>query len=147
VIDAGGSVDRYATDITRTFPVNGRFAPRQREIYEAVLRAQLAGIAAVKPGVTLQQVDAAARGVLKEAGLDAFFIHATCHHVGLDVHDPGPPLLAAGMTITVEPGVYIPAERLGVRIEDVVLVTADGAEVLSEAFPKDPDAIERLLAR
>jgi len=147
VIDAGGSVDRYATDITRTFPVNGRFAPRQREVYEAVLRAQLAGIAAVKPGVTLQQVDAAARGVLKEAGLDTFFIHATCHHVGLDVHDPGPPLLAEGMTITVEPGVYIPAERLGVRIEDVVLVTADGAEVLSEDFPKDPAAIERLLVR
>jgi len=147
VIDAGGSVDRYATDITRTFPVNGRFAPRQREVYEAVLRAQLAGIRAVKPRATLQQVDAAARAVLKEAGLDAYFIHATCHHVGLDVHDPGPPLLAAGMTITVEPGVYIPAERLGVRIEDVVLVTADGAEVLSEAFPKDADEIERLLAR
>lgn len=145
VIDAGGSIDRYATDITRTFPVTGRFTPRQREVYEAVLRAQLAGIKAVKPGVTLQQVDAAARAVLKEAGLDGYFIHATCHHVGLDVHDPGPPLLAAGMTITVEPGVYIPEESLGVRIEDVVLVTEDGVEVLSDGFPKEPDAIERLL--
>jgi len=144
VIDAGGAVDRYATDITRTFPVSGRFTPRQREVYEAVLAAQLAGIAAVKPGATLQQVDAAARGVLKKAGLDRYFIHATCHHVGLDVHDPGPPLLAAGMTITVEPGVYIPEEALGIRIEDVVLVTADGADVLSRDLPKDPDEIERL---
>lgn len=147
VIDAGGSVERYASDITRTFPVGGRFTPRQREVYDAVLRAQLAGIAAVKPSTTLQQVDAAARGVLKEAGLDRYFIHATCHHVGLDVHDPGPPLLARGMVITVEPGVYIPEEGLGVRIEDMVLVTDDGAEVLSNAFPKDAAGIERLLAR
>ncbi len=146
VIDAGGSIDRYAADITRTFPVSGRFTPRQREVYEAVLRAQLAGIQAVKPGVTLQQVDAAARAVLKETGLDRYFIHGTCHHVGLDVHDPGPPLLAPGMTITVEPGVYIPEESLGVRIEDIVLVTEDGAEVLSGGFPKAPDEIERLLA-
>jgi Xaa-Pro aminopeptidase len=147
VIDAGGSVERYATDITRTFPVGGRFTTRQREVYDAVLRAQRAGIEAVKPGATLQQVDAAARGVLKEAGLDRYFIHATCHHVGLDVHDPGPPLLARGMTITVEPGVYIPEESLGVRIEDVVLVTEDGAEVLSRDFPKDAAEIERLLER
>jgi Xaa-Pro aminopeptidase len=144
VIDAGGSIDRYAADITRTFPVGGRFTPRQREVYEAVLRAQLAGIAAVKPGATLQQVDAAARAVLKEAGLDRYFIHATCHHVGLDVHDPGPPVLGPDMTITVEPGVYIPEEALGVRIEDTVLVTETGAEVLSDAFPKDPDGIEQL---
>ncbi|HEX5137249.1 MAG TPA: M24 family metallopeptidase [Planctomycetota bacterium] len=145
VIDAGGSVDRYATDITRTFPVSGRFSPRQREVYDAVLAAQLAGIAAVKPGATLQQVDAAARGVLKKAGLDRYFLHGTCHHVGLDVHDPGPPLLAAGMTITVEPGVYIREEALGIRIEDVVLVTEDGADVLSRNLPKDPGEIERLL--
>jgi len=147
VIDAGGSMDRYAADITRTFPVSGRFSPRQREVYEAVLRAQLAAIAATRPGATLQQVDAAARGVLKEAGLDRYFIHGTSHHVGLDVHDPGPPLLEAGMTITVEPGVYIPEENLGVRIEDMVLVTEDGVELLSDGFPKDPDAIERLLER
>jgi Xaa-Pro aminopeptidase len=147
VIDAGGSIERYATDVTRTFPVGGRFTARQREVYDAVLKAQLAGIAAVRPGATLQQVDAAARGVLKEAGLDRYFIHATCHHVGLDVHDPGPPLLASGMTITVEPGVYIPEDRLGVRIEDVLLVTDEGAEVLTRDFPKEAAEIERLLAR
>jgi Xaa-Pro aminopeptidase len=147
LIDAGGSIDRYAADVTRTFPVSGRFTARQREVYEAVLRAQRAGIAAVKPGATIPEVDAAARNVLKEAGLDAYFLHGTSHHVGLDVHDPGPPLLAAGMTITVEPGVYLKQEGFGVRIEDDVLVTDDGALVLSDGFPKDPDEIERLLAR
>ncbi|MHC4135262.1 MAG: aminopeptidase P N-terminal domain-containing protein [Planctomycetota bacterium] len=145
VIDAGAAVDRYAADVTRTFPVSGTFTKRQREVYTAVLEAQRAGLAAVRPGATLQTVDAAARRVLKQAGLSRHFIHATCHHVGLDVHDPGPRELRAGMTITVEPGVYIAEENLGVRIEDTVVVTDKGVRVLSAAFPKDPDAIERLL--
>jgi Xaa-Pro aminopeptidase len=145
VIDAGAAAHRYAADVTRTFPVSGTFTPRQREVYTAVLAAQRAGLAAVRPGATLQTVDAAARGVLKKAGLSKYFIHATCHHVGLDVHDPGPRKLLAGMTITVEPGVYIPEENLGVRIEDTVVVTDKGVRVLSAAFPKDPDEIERLL--
>ena len=147
VIDAGAAIDRYAADVTRTFPVSGTFTKRQREVYTAVLEAQRAGIAAVKPGATLQTVDAAARRVLKKAGLSRHFIHATCHHVGLDVHDPGPTKLLAGMTITVEPGVYIAAEKLGVRIEDTVLVTEKGVRVLSRGFPKDPDEIERLLKK
>jgi len=146
VIDAGAAVDRYAADVTRTFPVSGRFTPRQRELYGAVLKAQLAGIEAVRPGATIAEVDAAARGVLKQAGLAQYFIHGTSHHVGLDVHDPGPGELAAGMTITVEPGVYLPEERIGIRIEDVVLVTPQGREVLSAGLPKDPDEVERLLA-
>jgi len=146
LIDAGGAVDRYAADVTRTFPVSGRFSPRQREVYEAVLEAQLAGIAAVKPGATLKEVDAAARGVLKAKGLAAYFIHGTSHHVGLDVHDPGVAKLAPGMVITVEPGVYIGEEGLGIRIEDTVLVTGDGAEVLSGGLPKSTDEIERLIA-
>ena len=146
LIDAGAAVDRYAADVTRTFPVSGRFTARQREVYEAVLEAQLAAIAAVKPGATLKEVDAAARGVLKGKGLDRHFIHGTSHHVGLDVHDPGASILAPGMTITVEPGVYIADEGLGIRIEDTVLVTEDGVEVLSADFPKAPDDIERLLA-
>ena len=145
VIDAGASYKRYAADITRTFPVSGTFTQRQREVYEVVLKAQLAAIAAVKPGVTLGAVDKAARKIISNAGLGAYFIHATCHHVGLDVHDPGPSKLAPGMTITVEPGVYIAKEALGIRIEDLVLVTADGHEVLSPDFPKAPDAIEALL--
>ena len=144
VIDAGAAVDRYAADITRTFPIGGEFTARQREIYTAVLRAQLAAIDVVRAGTTLGKVDAAARSVLKKAGLAKYFIHATCHHVGLDVHDPGPTQLVEGMTITVEPGVYIPEEGIGVRIEDIVLVMKDGCEVLSDDFPKDPDDIEAL---
>jgi Xaa-Pro aminopeptidase len=147
VIDAGASVDRYAADVTRTFPVSGRFTPRQREVYCAVLAAQRAGIAAIRPGATFRDVDAAARDVLAEAGLLAFVLHGTCHHVGLNVHDPGPIRIEPGMTFAVEPGVYIESESLGVRIEDVVLVTQSGVEVLSDGFPREPDAIEALFAR
>ncbi|MHC4547162.1 MAG: aminopeptidase P N-terminal domain-containing protein [Planctomycetota bacterium] len=146
LIDVGAAIDRYAADVTRTFPISGTFTPRQRQVYEAVLAAQRAGIAAVKPQATLQQVDAAARRVLKQHGLDRYFIHFISHHVGLDVHDPGPRELRSGMTITVEPGVYLPEEKLGIRIEDTVLVTEKGARVLSSAFPKEAAAIEQLLA-
>lgn len=146
LIDAGGAVDRYAADVTRTFPISGKFTARQREIYEIVLRAQRAGLDAVRVGATFREIDAAARQVIKDAGLGKHFIHGTCHHVGLDVHDPGPTRIQAGMTFTVEPGVYLPDERIGIRIEDVVLVTDKGVENLTAAFPKDPDEIERLLA-
>jgi len=145
LIDAGAAVDRYAADVTRTFPVSGRFSPRQREIYEIVLRAQRAAIEAVKPGADFGTVDAAARRIIVAAGYGAHFLHGTSHHVGLDVHDPGPRELAAGMTITVEPGIYLADEGIGIRIEDVVLVTADGCRVLSEGFPKEADAIEEIL--
>ncbi len=145
VIDAGAEVDRYAADITRTYPVSGRFTPRQRTVYDAVLRAQEAAIAAVRPGATLRTVDKAARDILKEAKLARYFIHGTSHHVGLDVHDPGIGPLQPGMLITVEPGVYIRDERLGVRIEDVVLVTKDGCRVLSADLPKKAAEIEAAL--
>jgi len=145
LIDAGASFQRYAADISRTFPVNGTFTRRQREVYRAVLKAQAAAIAAVKPGATFKQVDAAARQSLARAGLAAAFIHGIGHHVGLDVHDPGPRTLAEGMTITVEPGVYLPREGFGIRIEDIVLVTKEGCRVLTTGLPKEPDAIEGLL--
>jgi Xaa-Pro aminopeptidase len=144
LIDAGAAVERYAADVSRTFPVSGRFTKRQREIYLVCLRAQLAGIAAVRPGATYAQIDAAARKVIREAGLDRYFTHYVGHHVGLDVHDPMAQKLAPGMTITVEPGIYIPEERIGIRIEDVVLVTAEGSRVLSAGFPKEPGEIEAL---
>ena len=145
VIDAGAAVDRYAADVTRTFPVSGVFSERQREVYGVVLRAQRAAIEVVRPGATLAHVDRAARSIVTEAGFGKDFIHFTSHHVGLDVHDRGIGPLAPGMTITVEPGIYLPDERFGIRIEDVVLVTEKGHEVLSSAFPRDPDAIEALL--
>ena len=97
-------------------------------------------------GATFRQVDAAARKVIEDAGYGKHFIHGTCHHVGLDVHDPGPTRIQAGMTFTVEPGIYLPEERIGIRIEDVVAVTDKGVENLTLALPRDPDEIEGLLA-
>ena len=145
VIDAGAAVNRYAADVTRTFPVSGRFTKRQREVYQAVLDAQKAAIAEVRPGATLGRIQLAAHKILEKASLAKHFIHGISHHVGLDVHDPGPTRLAAGMTITVEPGVYLRDEEMGVRIEDILLVTADGSENLTDAFPKEIDEIERLM--
>ncbi len=155
VIDAAAQCDRYASDITRTVPAGGKFTPRQREIYQVVLGAQQAAIAAVKPGAWLSgpsgSLTKIARDYIDAHGKDLhgeplgkYFTHDIGHQVGLDVHDSradGP--LEAGMVITIEPGVYISEEQLGVRIEDVVLVTADGARVLSAALPKEPDEIEK----
>lgn len=159
VIDAAAQCDHYASDITRTIPVSGKFTPRQRELYEIVLGAQKAAIAAVKPGMELggsgESLTKIARDYMNAHGKDLhgdplgkYFTHDIGHQVGLDVHDPpsdGP--LAAGMVITIEPGVYMPEEKLGIRIEDVLLVTPTGAKVLSAALAKDPDEIEKILAR
>ena len=146
VVDAGAAFHRYAADITRTFPVSGKFTADQRRIYTAVLAAQEAGIAAVRPGTSFRAIHKAAYDVLKARGLARYFIHGTSHHVGLDAHDPGPTrALRPGMTLTVEPGVYILEKEIGVRIEDIVLVTEDGCEVLSRGLPKTPDAIEKFL--
>src|SRR5262249_51930639 len=129
----------YATDVTRTVPVNGKFTERQREIYEIVLGAQKAAIAAIKPGIklrgdgnTLQKI---AYDYINTHGKDLhgeplgkYFNHGLGHYVGLDVHDPGDYNigLEPGMVITIEPGIYIPEENIGVRIEDTLIVTADG---------------------
>jgi Xaa-Pro aminopeptidase len=161
VMDVAAECDSYASDITRTLPANGRFTPRQREIYEVVLGAQRAAIAAVKPGMTLGRstpgslykiaydyIDSHGKD-LRGDPLGKYFIHGLSHHVGLDVHDASDTTapLKAGMVITVEPGVYIPEENIGIRIEDIVLVTETGARVLSAALPTDPDEIERALAQ
>ena len=157
VMDVAAECANYASDITRTVPVSGKFTPRQREIYNIVLGAQRAAIAAVKPGVTIGR-----SGIYKVAyeyinthgkdlhgePLGQYFTHGLSHHVGLDVHDPSDNSepLKPGMVITIEPGIYIPEENIGVRIEDTVLVTEDGARVMSAALPTDPDEIERALA-
>jgi Xaa-Pro aminopeptidase len=161
VMDVAAECDNYASDITRTVPANGKFTPRQREIYNVVLGAQRAAIAAVKPGMTLgkktpNSLYQVAYDYINTHGKDLhgeplgkYFTHGLSHHVGLDVHDASDPRdpLKAGMVITIEPGVYIPEENIGVRIEDVVLVTEKGAKVLSGALPVDPDEIERALAQ
>jgi Xaa-Pro aminopeptidase len=148
VCDTGAEYGRYTADVTRTFPVSGRFTQEQRRVYDAVLRAQEAGIAAVKPGATIREVHEAARAVLREAGLDRYFFHGTSHWLGLDVHDVGDysTPLAPGMVLTVEPGAYITEKEIGVRIEDDVLVTSSGCEVLTAALPRKAEEIEALMA-
>ena len=160
VMDVAAECENYASDITRTVPANGKFTARQREIYEIVLGAQRAAIAAVKPGMTLTKktpnnLYQIAYDYINTHGKDLhgeplgkYFTHGLSHHVGLDVHDESDTTapLKAGMVITIEPGIYIPEENIGVRIEDVVLVTETGAKVLSGALPVDPDEIERVIA-
>lgn len=160
VIDAAGSYSGYASDITRTLPVNGHFTPRQREIYEVVFGAQAAAIAAAKPGVYLthshkNSLYDIAYNYINTHGFDAhhhrlgqYFIHGLGHSVGLNVHDHADYNLPLrpGMVITIEPGVYIPDEKIGVRIEDMLLITQSGAEVLTRALPKNPDEIEKIMA-
>jgi Xaa-Pro aminopeptidase len=180
LIDAGAEFSGYAADITRTFPVNGRFSPAQKEAYEIVLAAQAAAIAEVKPGNTWNAPHDAAVRVLVQGMKDlkllkgrvddliesgayrAFYMHRTGHWLGLDVHDAGEykvdgewRKLEPGMVLTVEPGLYIrPGEgvprrlnNIGIRIEDDVLVTETGCEVLTAATPKTVAEIERLMAR
>jgi Xaa-Pro aminopeptidase len=159
LIDAGGEYGGYAADITRTLPANGKFTPRQREIYDIVLGAQNAALAAVKPGAVLY----GGKGSLQQIAMDyinthghdkeghtlgRYYPHGLSHHLGLDVHDPGDRTrpLEPGMVITVEPGIYIPEENLGVRIEDDVLVTKDGYGLLTARLPRTADEIERIMA-
>ena len=180
LVDTGAEVEYYAADVTRTFPAGGRFSVPQRRVYELVLRAQRAAIAAVAPGVRFHDVhEEAVRtlasglhefGLIAEApepgaeadAVRAYYPHATSHWLGLDVHDAGSyrvdgesVALEPGMVLTVEPGLYLrpdadavpPAYRgIGVRIEDDVLVTESGREVLSAAIPSDPDELERIVS-
>ena len=147
VLDAAARVKGYNADITRTYPVSGTFTPRQREVYSVVLKAQEAAIAAVRPGATFAQIDIAARDVIDRAGLGDHYIHGIGHHLGLEVHDvePGGPL-KPGAVLTIEPGVYIAAENLGVRIEDDVVVTESGCDNLSAGIPKSIEGVESQMA-
>jgi Xaa-Pro aminopeptidase len=181
LIDAGAEFELYAGDITRTFPVAGRFSDAQRALYQVVLAAQEQAVNAVQPGATLAgihqgvvhdlTVGLIALGLLEgevQARIDdesyrRFYLHSTSHWLGLDVHDVGTyrldehthrPLVA-GMVLTVEPGLYIPCDEdipivyrgIGIRIEDNVVVTNDGREVLTADVPKQADEIEALMAK
>ena len=178
LIDAAGEYHGYAADITRSFPVNGRFSGAQRKAYEIVLAAQAAAIAAIKPGqlwtaphdaavsvltqgmVDLKLLKGEVSGLIEQAAYKRFYMHKTGHWLGLDVHDTGAYRLAGawrplqpGMTLTVEPGLYIrPADdvpralwNIGIRIEDDVVVTEDGCRVLTDAAPKSVAAIEEAM--
>lgn len=180
LIDAGAEYQGYASDITRTFPINGKFTPAQKELYNLVLEAQLAAIETVKPGNHWMQPHEAAVDVLTEGmiGLGIlegdkqtlieqeaykqYYMHKTGHWIGLDVHDVGdytidgePRMLESGMVLTVEPAIYIPKDDetvakkyrgTGIRIEDDIVVTSDGHEVLSAGVVKTVEEIETLMS-
>jgi Xaa-Pro aminopeptidase len=180
LVDAGCEYECYASDITRTYPVNGRFTPEQRAVYEIVLDANRAAIAQVRPGnhwndPHLAAVKVVTQGLVKlgllkgrvaklerDGAYRRFFMHRTGHWLGIDVHDVGDykigdawRVLEPGMVMTIEPGIYIPAgsrgvpkrfHNIGVRIEDDVVVTKSGAEVLTAGAPKSVDEIEALMA-
>ncbi|MGD8558728.1 MAG: Xaa-Pro aminopeptidase [Gammaproteobacteria bacterium] len=180
LIDAGAEKDYYASDITRTFPVNGKFSKEQKAVYEVVLKAQLAAIKQVKPGnhwnhphnaavkeltkglVKLGLLKGDVRKLIKDNAYRRFYMHRTGHWLGMDVHDVGDykvgdawRVLEPGMALTIEPGIYIPAGskkvakkwwNIGIRIEDDVLVTRDGCEVLSKDVPKTVAEIEAIMA-
>jgi Xaa-Pro aminopeptidase len=160
VLDIGAELNRYTADITRTIPISGTFTPRQRDIYEIVLKANEEAIKMVGPNVNMADVNARVNEVLAEglirvgliqdkSGLRQYYTHGLSHSIGLDVHDLGGALttgvLKPGMVITIEPGLYIPAENLGIRIEDDVLVTPAGYEVITSAAPKSAAEVEKLM--
>jgi Xaa-Pro aminopeptidase len=161
VLDVGGEYSRYATDVTRTLPVNGHFTPRQREIYDIVLGAQQAAVDAFKAGsssmgrtapnslykVAYEYINTHGKD-LKGETLGPYFIHGLSHYVGLAVHDSGDASapLGPGAVFTIEPGIYIPDEKLGVRIEDTYAVGADGKLIcLSCGVPKKADEVEAMM--
>jgi Xaa-Pro aminopeptidase len=160
VIDVGGEYGGYAADITRTLPANGKFTPRQREIYDIVLGAQNAALAALKPGAVLYGGKGSLQQIVTDyiknspgrdkegRTLERYYPHGVSHHIGLDVHDPGDRNrpLEPGMVVSVEPGIYIPEENLGVRIEDDVLVTKDGYRIMTGRLPRTADEIEKIMA-
>ncbi len=180
LIDAGSEYDGYASDITRTFPVNGKYSDAQRDVYEIVLEAQLAAIEQVQPGnhwndphqaavrviteglVNLGILKGKARQLIKDQEYTKYYMHRTGHWIGMDVHDVGDykldgdwRMLEPGMVMTIEPGLYFPANskglakkwwNIGIRIEDDVLVTKEGHEVLSKDVPKTVAEIEILMS-
>jgi len=180
LIDAGCEYQGYAADITRTFPVNGRFSPEQKALYDLALKAQLAAIKKIKPGNTWNQshdatVRVITRGLIelgllkgdekkliKDGAYRDFYMHRAGHWIGIDVHDVGDyrvdgkwRQLEPGMVMTIEPGIYVAPNNtkvakkwrgIGVRVEDDIVVTADGCEVLTVGVPKTTEEIEALMA-
>jgi len=148
VVDAAAEYGRYASDVTRTYPVSGHFNEQQAAVYRAVYQAQEDIFAAIKPGVSMAELQHVAEESLRRSGYLANFIHGFGHFVGLDVHDAGDPErpLPVGAVFTVEPGVYLPDQGFGVRIEDEVLITDHGWRLLTAAFPRKLEDVEAWIA-
>ena len=160
LLDLGAKYENYCSDITRTYPANGKFSPRQREVYELVLKANQAVAEAAKPGITTRDLNDIAKNVLGEglvamgliedvAEVGKYYMHGVSHPIGIDVHDISlaGDTLKPGWIISNEPGLYIDEEAIGIRIEDDLLITEEGCEVLSKDIIKDPDEIEAFMAQ
>jgi Xaa-Pro aminopeptidase len=161
LMDVGAECAGYAADVTRTIPIDGKFTARQREIYEIVLGAQKAVIAAAKPGMTIGRTTPdslyqIAFEYINSHGHDLhggplgkYLTHGISHHIGLEVHDAADARapLAEGMVISVEPGIYIPEEQIGIRIEDMIEVTRTGGRLLTTGLPRETAEIEKILAK
>ena len=169
LLDIGAEYGGYAGDMTRTIPASGKFSPRQRAVYEAVLRVQKYAMSIMRPGLEKQEYERLVRvnmaaelvqlGLLTQEEVDAqaenplcvrkYYMHGTSHSLGIDVHDVGSDTkcFAVGQVWTVEPGIYIPAEKIGIRLETDVLITEDGVEDLIPNAPIEPDDIEAAMAR
>jgi Xaa-Pro aminopeptidase len=147
VMDYGAEYRYYDSDITRSFPVSGRFSEEQSRLYEVVMEAERAAIGKVKPGASFADLNAAAHAVAERHGYGRYWQHGVSHFVGMSVHDVGAATrFEPGMVITVEPGLYLSEKNLGIRIEDTVLITRDGCEVLTLDVPKERAEIEKLMA-
>lgn len=147
--DVGAQYQMYAADITRTFPVSGTFTPRQRQVHDVVQEAWQTAVDMCKPGVTWIELNDAARRVIDKAGFADEYYHSLGHFLGLDVHDAGLSFepLQEGQVITIEPGIYIAGENLGVRTEDDILITKNGCKVLSKDLPRSASEIEGFMAK
>ena len=158
--DVGALYNNYSADITRTFPIGKKFTKRQKEVYSAVLNVQKAIIKEVKPKATMTDINNKTGELIGEACVKLglikdpkeyrkYYMHSIGHHLGMDTHDLGPrdSVLQEGMVITIEPGIYIPEERIGVRIEDDILVTKKGNQVLSAMIPKEIDELEKIRSK
>lgn len=147
--DVGAQYQMYAADITRTFPVSGTFTPRQRQVHDVVQEAWQTAVDLCKPGITWIELNDAARRVIDKAGFADEYYHSLGHFLGLDVHDAGLSFepLQEGQVVTIEPGIYIASENLGVRTEDDILITKNGCKVLSKDLPRSASEIEAFMAK
>ena len=160
LLDLGAKWEGYCADITRTYPVNGKYSDRQRQVYEIVLKANREVVKAAKPGMTTKELNDICKKVLaegciklglikEESEISKYYMHGVSHHLGIDVHDvtvASNAKLCPGAVITDEPGLYIDEWEIGIRIEDDLLITEDGCEVLSADIIRDPDEIEAFMA-
>ena len=146
VMDYGGSLDYTTIDITRTWPVSGRFSDEQLKAYRTVLEAEEAMIAAIRPGVTRAAVSTIAQEIYRRNGFDPVYAYIG-HYVGMSVHDVGDWSLPfqAGMVLALEPIIDLPEQQLHIRVEDTILVTASGAQVLTKEVPKDVAGVTKLV--